>query len=131
MTDVIELGGGSYVVRKNDGGGIEFRYGWSEIIIENGNCIKVICKDDEDEIRTILKFNIKNPIPREYKILEKIQIYLKSGFNSIYAYNYSCVVRFKTNCEKYFRDLDEELSINREKDRDTCDKCKGTGIIKK
>jgi hypothetical protein len=131
MTDVIELGGGPYIVKKNEGGGIEFRYGWAEINIVNGNYIKVICKDDEDEIRTILKFNIINPIPREYKILEKIQIYLKLGFNSIYAYNYSCVDRFKKNCEKYFRNLDEELSTSREKDKPICDKCNGTGIIKK
>ena len=111
MADIIELGGGPYIVRTNKGGGIEFRYGWSEINIENGNCIKVICKDDDDNIRTILQLNIKNTIPREYKILEKIQIYLKLGFNSIYAYNYSDINKFKIACENYFRQLDNQLTI--------------------
>jgi hypothetical protein len=126
MSDIIELCGGPYIVKTNSANGIEFRYGWAELNIENGNCIKVICKDDEDITRTILKFNIKNQIPREYKILEKIQIYLKLGFNSIYAYSYSDINKFKISCEAYFRNLDEELSnIN------ICDKCSGTGIIKK
>jgi hypothetical protein len=111
MEDIIELGGGPYIVKKNEGGGFEFRYGWAEINIVNGNTIKVICTDDEDVTRTILKFNIINTIPREYKILEKIQIYLKLGFNSIYAYNYSDINKFKIACEKYFRELDNQLTI--------------------
>jgi hypothetical protein len=48
-------------------------------------------------------------IPREYKILEKIQIYLKIGYNTIYAYNYSDINKFKIACENYFRQLDNEL----------------------
>ena len=126
MADIIELAGGPYIVRTNSANGIEFRYGWAELNIENGNCIKIICTDDEDFTRTILKFNTKNVIPREYKILEKIQIYLKLGFNTIFAYSYSDINKFKFSCEAYFRKLDEELS------KETiCDKCNGTGLIKK
>ena len=131
MTDTIELGGGPYLVKKNEGGGFEFRYGWSEINIENGNCIKVICTDDEDVVRTVLKINIKNEIPREYKILEKIQIYLKIGFNTIYTYNYADINKFKLSCENYFRNLDEELSKGNEKSTSICNRCNRTGIIKK
>lgn len=111
MNNRIELSGGPYIVRKNEGGGIEFSYGWSEIIIENGNCIKVVCKDDEDITRTILKFTVKNSIPREYKILENIQIYLKIGYNTCYAYSYSDLNKFKIACIKYFSQLDEQLTI--------------------
>jgi hypothetical protein len=63
-----------------------------------------------DVTRIILRLNIKNIIPREYKILEKIQIYLKLGFNSIYAYNYSDINKFKIYCENYFRQLDNQLT---------------------
>lgn len=129
MTDIIELNGGPYIVKKNSGGGFEYRYGWAELKIVNGKNVKVICTDDDDIERTILHFTIRNSIPRDYKILEKIQIYLKIGYNTIYAYNYSCIDRFKIECEKYFRDLDNELSISREKDKGVCDKCCGTGII--
>jgi hypothetical protein len=45
MANIIELGG-PYIVKTNHGVGIEFKYGWSEIIIENGSCIKIICTDD-------------------------------------------------------------------------------------
>ena len=96
MTDVIELSGGPYVVKRNSGGGFEFKYGWSELKIVNGRNISVICTDDDS-------------IPRDYKILEKIQIYLKIGYSTIYAYNYSCIDRFKIECEKYFRNLDIDL----------------------
>jgi hypothetical protein len=81
MEDIIELSGGPYIVKTNQGGGIEFRYGWSEINIQNGNCIKIICTDDDDYTRIILNFSIKNVIPRDYKTLELIQIYLKNGYN--------------------------------------------------
>lgn len=127
MSDIIELAGGPYIVRRNSGGGIEFNYGQSELNIENGTNIKVICKDDDNNTRrTILKFTIKNVIPREYKILEKIQIYLKIGYNTIFAYSYSDINKFKVSCESYFRNLDEELSKET-----VCDKCNGNGIIKK
>ena len=129
MSDNIELTGGPYIVMTNGYGGIEFRYGWAELNIENGNCIKVICKDDDDITRTIVKFTIKNVIPREYKILEKIQIYLKNGFNTCYAYNYSNINKFKLSCESYFTNLDNELSKENE-NVSICDKCSGTGIIK-
>ena len=109
MTDVIELSGGPYVVKRNSGGGFEFKYGWSELKIVNGRNISVICTDDDDVERTILNFTINNSIPRDYKILEKIQIYLKIGYSTIYAYNYSCIDRFKIECEKYFRNLDIDL----------------------
>ena len=131
MADIIELSGGPYIVMTNGGGGIEFRYGWAELNIENGNYIKVICTDEEDIIRTIAKFTIKNIIPREYKILEKIQIYLKNGFNTSYAYNYSNINKFKVAFEQFFINLDEELSKENEKSTSICDKCNGTGIIKK
>ena len=111
MADIIELSGGPYIVRTNKGGRIEFRYGWSEINIQNGNCIKIICTDDDDVTRTILIFNIKNIIPRKYKILEKIQIYLKNGYNTCYAYSYSDINKFKIACENYFRQLDNQLTI--------------------
>jgi len=111
MADIIELSGGPYIVRTNKGGGIEFRYGWSEINIENGNHIKIICTDDDDYTRIILNFSIKNTIPREYKILEKIQIYLKNGYNTCYAYSYSDINKFKISCENYFRQLDNQLTI--------------------
>jgi hypothetical protein len=111
MADIIELSGGPYIVRTNKGGGIEFRYGWSEINIQNGNCIKIICTDDDDVTRIILNFSIKNTIPREYKILEKIQIYLKNGYNTCYAYSYSDINKFKIACENYFRQLDNQLTI--------------------
>ena len=109
MSDTIELSGGPYIIKTNAANGIEFRYGWAELNIVNGNTIKVICIDDEEVTRTILKFNITNTIPREYKILEKIQIYLKTGYNTIYAYNYSDINKFKIACENYFRQLDNEL----------------------
>ena len=125
MADIIELGEGPYVVKTNSGGGIEFAYGWSELHIENGTNIRVICTNDSNITRTILKFNINNRIPREYKILEKIQIYLKRGFNSIYAYNYSDVNKFNNACKLFFRNLDEELS----KKNDVCDKCNGTSKL--
>ena len=113
MNDKIELSGGPYIVKRNKGGGIDLRYGWSELIIENGNCIKVVCTDDEDFTRTILNFRIKNAIPREYKILEKIQIYLKIGYNTCYAYSYSDINNFKTSCINYFIQLNDELSIEK------------------
>ena len=40
---------------------------------------------------------------------------IELGFNSIYDYSYSYINKFKTNCEMFFRHLDEELSINRVK----------------
>ena len=112
MEDIIELSGGPYIVETNKGGGIEFRYGWSEINIQNGNCVKILCKDDNDYTRIILNFSIKNIIPRDYKTLEQIQIYLKNGYNTCYAYSYSDINKFKIACERYFRILDEKLSIN-------------------
>ena len=118
MEDIIELNGGPYIVKKNPSGGFEFKYGWCELKIVDGKKINVICIDDNDVERVILKFTINNIIPRDYKILEKMQIYLKLGFNSIYAYNYACIDRFKINCEKYFRELDIELS-----EKKICDKC--------
>ena len=127
MDDIITLGGGSYIVKKNPGGGIDFRYGYSEIEIVNGNCIKVRCIDDENVSRIILKFTIINVIPREYKILEKIQIYLKMGFNTIYAYSYSDIDKFKRACEGYFRELDEQLNVK----ETICNTCHGKGLIKK
>ena len=111
MEDIIELSGGPYIVKTNQGGGIEFRYGWSEIIIQNGNCIKIICTDDDDYTRIILNFSIKNVIPRDYKTLELIQIYLKNGYNTCYAYSYSDINKFKIACENYFRQLDNKLTI--------------------
>jgi hypothetical protein len=130
MTDIIELNGGPYIVKRNSGGGFELRYGWAELKIVNGRNVKVICTDDNDFERTILNFTIRTPIPRDFTILEKIQIYLKIGYGTIYVYNYSCIDRFKIACEKFFRDLDNQLSISRENNNDACDKCFGTGIIK-
>jgi hypothetical protein len=133
MTDIIELNGGPYIVKRNSGGGFEFRYGWAELKILDGKNIKVICTDDDDVERTILNFTISNSIPRDYRILEKIQIYLKIGYNTIYAYNYSCIYRFKIECEKYFRDLDKQIEVNKEEENKKiqCEKCNGAGIIKK
>jgi len=74
MTDIIESNGGPYIIKRNSGGGFEVRYGWAELKIVNGRNVKVICTDDDDVERTILNFTINNPIKREYKILEKIQI---------------------------------------------------------
>jgi hypothetical protein len=128
MADTIILGDGPYIVKKNLGGGIEFRYGWSEIIIE-GNSVKVSCMDDDNCTRIILNITMKNIIPREYKILEKIEIYLKRGFNSIYAYNYSCIDKFKLGCHSYFRELDENLTKEKEISK-ICNKCNGSGLVK-
>jgi hypothetical protein len=57
----------------------------------------------------ITPFNINVEIPRIYKYLEKIQIYLKLGFNSIYAYSYSDITKFKAGCIQYFTTLDLQI----------------------
>lgn len=103
----IILNGGPYVVRTNTGGGIEIEYGWAELIIDKNN-IQVEC-EKEGCIRTILNFNIPIEIPRDYKYLESIQIYLKNGFNSIYAYNYAKIDKFKDGCQKYFINLVNQI----------------------
>lgn len=107
MSDPITLNGGPYIVRINKGGGIEFEYGWAELII-NKNNIQVICENDGC-IKTILNFNISIEIPRDYKYLEQIQIYLKNGFNSIYSYNYSNIDKFKIGCMNYFVNLENNI----------------------
>jgi hypothetical protein len=124
MSDKIELSGGPYIVKRNACGGVEISYGWSELIIE-GNIIKVSCTDDDNYSRIILKFGINNIIPRDYKILEKIQIYLKIGYNSIYAYSYASIEKFIAGCKDYFHCLDKELT--EKKECEICDKCNGTG----
>ena len=109
----ITLNGGPYVVKTNKGGGIEYEYGWAELII-NKNNVKVVCEND-GEINTILNFNISIEIPREYKYLEMIQIYLKLGFNSIYAYNYSKIDNFKQGCINYFTTLCTQIEKEKNK----------------
>lgn len=113
MNEPIILNGGPYVVKTNENGGILREYGWAELII-NKNNIKVTCEND-GEITTILNFNINVEIPREYKYLELIQIYLKLGFNSIFAYNYSKIDRFITGCEKYFNTLSIQIQNDKNK----------------
>ena len=99
--------------KTNENGGIIYEYGWAELII-NKNNIKVICEND-GEIKTILNFYISSEIPREYKYLELIQIYLKRGFNSIYAYNYSKIEIFNRNCENYFITLSTQIQNDKNK----------------
>jgi hypothetical protein len=99
----IILNGGPYIVRTNKYRGIEYEYGWVELVIDKNN-IQAICENDGC-IRTILNFNINVEVPREYKYLEMIQIYLKLGFNSIYAYSYSDITKFKEGCIQYFTTL--------------------------
>lgn len=103
----IILNGGPYIVKKNINGGIEDEYGWVELIIDKNN-IKAICEND-GYVKTILNFSISYEIPREYKYLELIQIYLKLGFNTIYAYNYSDIAKFKLGCKQYFTDLSSKI----------------------
>jgi len=107
----IILNGGPYVVKKNKNGGIDYEYGWVELVIYKNN-IKAICENDGC-IRTILNFNINVEVPSEYKCLELIQIYLKLGFNSIYAYNYSDITKFKNGCNEYFTNLAVEIEKNK------------------
>jgi hypothetical protein len=107
MSERIELAGGPYVVRTNKNNGIEHEYGWAELVIEKNN-IKVIC-DNDGYISTILNFNINVEIPRDYKYLQLIEIYLKNGFGSKFAYNYSKVEVFKTNCINYFNRLQNDI----------------------
>jgi len=100
MEDVIELNGGPYIVKFNEGGGIINEYGWAELKITD-NKIQIVCENDGD-YRSILSFDIDTSIPREYKYLEKIQIYLKIGFGTKMVYNYSDIDKFKKACKEYF-----------------------------
>jgi hypothetical protein len=107
MEDVIELNGGPYIVKMNENGGIIYEYGWAELKI-TGKKIQIVC-DNDGEYRSILSFNIDTEIPREYKYLEKIQIYLKNGFGAKRIYNYSNIVTFREACKKYFILLSKEI----------------------
>jgi hypothetical protein len=109
------LNGGPYVVRVNTNNGIEREFGWAELII-NGKNVEVICEND-GHISTILNFNLLVEIPCEYKYLELIQIYLKLGFNSIYAYNFSNITKFKSGCIDYFTRLQKEIIENQSKEK--------------
>lgn len=109
----IILGGGPFVVKTNEGGGIEREFGWSELII-NKNNIEVTCEDNGC-IRTILNFNIGVEIPSDYKYLEKIEIYLKLGFGSIYAYNFARIDKFKSGCQDYFTKLEKQIISEQKK----------------
>lgn len=107
MTESIRLNGGPYVVKTNYAGGIEREYGWAELVIDKNN-IQVECEND-GEIKTILNFNALCEIPKDYKYLEMIQIYLKLGFNSVYAHNYSKIEIFKQGCIDYFTNLCKKI----------------------
>ena len=126
MNNIIILGGGPYIQKVTKEGCVEKNYGWSELHISGLN-VKVQCIDDNDYERYIINFDISTEIPRDYKYLEKLQIYLKNGFGSIYAYNYAKIDKFKKGCQEYFNNLC--IQIINDKQNTICDKCKGTGKI--
>ena len=104
------LSGGTYIVRINEVGRVINEYGWASLKIINNDVIKILCESilgNEDSC--IYTFQIKNKIPNENKYYEHIKLMLKSGFNSIFACNFSEIESFKCSCEKYFRSLDKQL----------------------
>ena len=103
----IILAGGPYIVKVNKNGGIDYEYGFVELVIDKNN-VKALCENDGC-IRSILNFDTNLIIPRQYTYLEKIEIYLRTGFNSIYAYNYADINKFKNGCVKYFEKMSLEI----------------------
>jgi hypothetical protein len=113
------LGGGPYIVRRNEYGGVEREIGWATIKIKDGSIIQVVCDDNiiGNANISVFRHQMRNKIPDDYKYYENIQIMFQRGYNANFAYNFSDVEIFKRVCKNYFDQLDER--IDREKESKT------------